>query len=120
MAAESRKKKVATEAAGQLVRDRVRELRRVPASELRANEKNWRLHPYAQRKALRESLERVGLADVLIAYESERAGGALTLIDGHARLEEEPTADWPTVILDVSDQEADLLLLTLDPMTGMA
>jgi hypothetical protein len=107
-------------AAEQLIRDRVRELRRVSANELKANGKNWRLHPYAQRKAIAESLERIGMADVLLAYESERDGGALTLIDGHARLEEQPDVAWPTVILDVTDEEADLLLLTLDPMTSMA
>lgn len=108
--------------AEQLIRDRVVELRRVKTSELRANEKNWRLHPVAQRRALAESLERIGMADVLIAYHSERAKGALTLIDGHARLEETEADDamWPTVVLDVTDEEADLLLLTLDPMTGMA
>jgi hypothetical protein len=107
-------------AAELLIRDRVRELRRVSANELKANGKNWRLHPYAQRKAIAESLERIGMADVLLAYESERNNGALTLIDGHARLEEQPDVAWPTVILDVTDEEADLLLLTLDPMTSMA
>jgi hypothetical protein len=108
------------EVAEQVIRDRVRELRRVSAAELRANGKNWRLHPYAQRKAIAESLERIGMADVLLAYESERENGALTLIDGHARLEEQPEVAWPTVVLDVTDEEADLLLLTLDPMTQMA
>jgi hypothetical protein len=34
------------------MRDRVQELRRVPASELRANPKNWRRHPPAQQEAL--------------------------------------------------------------------
>jgi hypothetical protein len=102
------------------IRDRVKELRRVRPADLIANEKNWRTHPYAQRQALAESLDQVGIADVLLAYESPRHDGALTLIDGHARAEENPDLEWPTVILDVTDEEADQLLLTLDPMTGMA
>jgi hypothetical protein len=115
------KTKPAAEAKLGTIKDRIKELRRMTSAELKANDRNWRLHPYAQRKAIVESLETVGIADVLVAYESERNGGALTLIDGHARLEE--TADqveWPVVVLDVTDEEADLLLLTLDPMTGMA
>ncbi len=90
----------------------------MPSEELLDNEKNWRLHPYAQTQAIGESLERVGIAAALIAYHSERNGGKLTLIDGHARRGHQ--AEWPTLILDVNDEEADLLLLTLDPMTGMA
>ena len=104
------------------IRDRIVELVRVPASELVDNDRNWRVHPYAQRQAIAESLEGIGIADALIAYHSERAGGKLTLIDGHARREEteDDKVEWPVLILDVTDAEADQLLLTLDPMTGMA
>jgi hypothetical protein len=35
------------------IRDRIRELRRVPASELIPNLKNWRHHPDKQKKAMR-------------------------------------------------------------------
>lgn len=108
------------EAPAQRLRDRVKELRRVPAAELQDNNRNWRTHPYAQRRAVAESLEEIGIADVLIAYESERNGGALTLIDGHLRHEDHDDVEWPTLILDVDDKEADRLLMTLDPLTGMA
>lgn len=102
------------------IRDRIKEFRRVPADEIKLNPRNWRLHPYAQRKAIAESLERIGMADALLAYYSQRDNGALTLINGHARLEELPDDEWPVLILDVDDDEADLLLTTLDPMTYMA
>jgi hypothetical protein len=101
------------------VRDRIVEFRRVPAAELVANEKNWRTHPHAQTAALREVLSRVGIADAVIAYHSERNGGALTLIDGHSR-RDNYDGEWPTLILDVSDAEADELLLTMDPLAGLA
>ncbi|MDR7492179.1 MAG: hypothetical protein QN122_12105 [Armatimonadota bacterium] len=103
-----------------MIRDRVKEVRRVRASDLAANPRNWRLHPYAQRAVLAEVLERVGVAGALLAYESQRNGGALTLIDGHARVHEAPEVEWPVVVLDVSDEEADLLLATLDPMVSLA
>lgn len=102
------------------MRDRIVELRRVKGSDLRANPKNWRTHPTEQRSALRGLLEEVGIADALIAYESPAAGGALTLIDGHLRQDEAPETEWPVLVLDLSDEEADKVLATLDPLAGMA
>jgi len=100
------------------IRDRVVELRRVPSEELQDNEANWRVHPYAQQQAVSELLEKVGIVGALTAYHSERNGGKLTLIDGHERRGHK--AEWPTLILDVTDEEADLLLLMLDPMVALA
>ena len=104
------------------IRDRVKEFRRVPASELVDNERNWRVHPYAQKQAIAELLDKVGIAGALTAYESERNGGRLTLIDGHERRSqlEDGSAEWPVLVLDVTDEEADLLLLTMDPIAGLA
>lgn len=99
------------------IRDRIRELRRVPANLLRANPRNYRTHPQAQRAALRGILAEVGLADALLAYETL---DGLTLIDGHLRLEECGDQVLPVLVLDVSEAEADKLLLTLDPMAAMA
>jgi hypothetical protein len=55
----------------------------------------------------------------LVAYNSERNGGKLTLIDGHLR-KQEHDADWPVLVLDVTDAEADLLLATHDPLAALA
>lgn len=101
------------------IRDRVVEMRRVPASELEDNDRNWRTHPFAQVQAMGEILDRIGIAGTLLAYHSERNGGKLTLIDGHERKSNHQT-DWPTVILDVTDEEADQLLATHDPLGAMA
>ena len=101
------------------MRDRVREFRRVPASELLDNDGNPRRHPEAQRDALRGVLEQVGIAGALVAFRSGRNGGMLTLIDGHLR-KQDYDLDWPTLILDVTDEEADLLLATHDPLAGLA
>lgn len=101
-----------------VIRDRIREFRRVPVAELQANARNFRTHPKAQRQALDGLLHEVGIADALIAYESERYGG-LTLIDGHLRIETD-VQEWPVLILDVDDVEADLLLASMDPLAAMA
>jgi hypothetical protein len=44
------------------IRDRIVELRRVRAAELRPNPRNWRRHPKRQREALRALLSEVDLA----------------------------------------------------------
>jgi len=100
------------------LRDRVVDFKRIPSDELQDNASNWRVHPYAQQAAISELLEQIGIAGALTAYYSERNDGKLTLIDGHERRGHQ--ADWPVVILDVNDDEADLLLLTLDPIAAMA
>jgi hypothetical protein len=101
-----------------VVRDRIKALRRVPACELLDNPKNWRRHPRAQADALRGLLTEVGYADALIAR--ELPDGRLMLVDGHLRKSSTPQAVVPVLILDVTEQEADKILLTLDPLAVMA
>src|SRR5207302_3500850 len=105
----------ATRRAG--IKDRVVELLRVPASELRANPGNWRRHPARQRAALRGILRQIGYADALLA---RRDGSDLVLIDGHLRQSLDPHQVVPVLVLDVSAKEADLLLATLDPLAALA
>jgi hypothetical protein len=100
------------------VRDRIKAFKRVPASELLPNPKNWRTHPKAQQDALRGVLAEVGMADACIAR--ELPDGSLMLIDGHLRAETVADAKVPVLILDVTEEEADKLLLTLDPLAAMA
>lgn len=102
------------------LRDRVRELRRVTAAELQDNAGNWRVHPEVQRQALRDVMDHLGICGALLAYESERCGGALVLIDGHLRRGDYPDQTWPVLVLDVTDLEADTLLATHDAITALA
>jgi hypothetical protein len=99
-------------------RDRIKELRRVPASQLKPNPKNWRTHPKAQQDALRGILAEVGYADALLARETPEGG--LMLIDGHLRAETTPDALVPVLVLDVDESEAAKILATLDPLAAMA
>src|ERR1700742_5210052 len=100
------------------IRDRIKELRRVPAHELRPNPRNWRTHPEVQRDALRGALAEVGYADALLARELD--DGSLELVDGHLRAETTPDAVVPVLVLDETCEEAGKILLTLDPLAGLA
>jgi DNA modification methylase len=99
------------------VRDRIVELLRVRAGDLKANPSNWRRHPEGQRAALRGILEQVGYADALLA---RRDGDRLVLIDGHLRQSLDPDQVVPVLVIDVDESEADLLLSTLDPLAALA
>lgn len=100
------------------IRDRIKELRRVKASELYANPKNWRTHPKAQQEALRGVLTEIGYAGALVAR--ELPNGDLELIDGHLRAETTPDEMVPVLVLDVNEDEAAKLLAIFDPMAAMA
>lgn len=98
------------------LRDRVVELRRVPAGDLIPNPKNWRKHPARQREALRALLSTIGIAGAVAARETPEG---LVLIDGHLR-QEEIDQEVPVLVLDVTEDEADTLLATYDPIAAMA
>jgi len=100
------------------VRDRIKELRRVKASQLRPHPKNWRTHPAAQQDALRGLLAEIGYADALLAR--ELVDGSLELIDGHLRAEITPDVEVPVLVLDLDEKEAAKLLALHDPLAGLA
>jgi hypothetical protein len=100
------------------ITDRVKELRRVRASELKPNPRNWRTHPLAQQDALRGVLAEVGFADAVVAR--ELADGTLELVDGHLRAETVADAVVPVLVVDLDDAEATKVLLTHDTLAGMA
>ena len=100
------------------IRDRIKELRRVKASELHPNPRNWRTHPKQQLDAIRGILAEVGFAGAELAR--ELPDGSLQLIDGHARAEIAGDAEVPVLVLDVTESEADKILATYDPIGAMA
>ena len=101
-----------------LIQDRIRELRRVPASQLRPNPRNWRTHSKAQLDAIRGVLAEIGFAGAALARELPDL--TLELIDGHARTEVSGDSPVPVLILDVTAEEADKILATFDPLGAMA
>jgi hypothetical protein len=108
---------VRTLSRGMRIKDRIIELRRVKSSDLIPNAKNWRTHPTEQQNALKGVLSEVGFADAVLARETDEG---LVLIDGHLRVETCPDQEIPVLVLDVTEQEADMILATLDPLAAMA
>src|SRR5712692_6210484 len=100
------------------IRNRIKGHRRVRAGELVPHELNWRLHPDVQKKALQALYGAVGFARSLLAY--ELPDGRLKLIDGHLRRDLDPNMEVDVEILDVSDEEARALLLSIDPLAELA
>jgi DNA modification methylase len=98
-------------------KNRVKELRHVPFNELKNNPKNWRKHPQKQKEAMAGVLRSVGWADAVLARETP---DGLELIDGHLRKEIAEGDIVPVLILDVTEEEADLILATHDPLAEMA
>lgn len=99
-------------------KDRIKELRRVKASDILPNPKNWRTHPDSQREALSGVLETVGIADAVLAM--ELPNGRLMMVDGHLRKDLLGTQEVPVIVLDITPEEADFVLLTHDSLAGMA
>jgi hypothetical protein len=100
------------------IRNRIRRHVRVRAGDLVLNELNARLHPQAQRRALVALYEEVGFARSLLAY--ELPDGRLKLIDGHLRKDLDPDMLVDVEVLDVGDEEARKLLLSIDPLAALA
>jgi hypothetical protein len=100
------------------VRNRIKAHRRVRAGDLLPHELNFRLHPDVQRKALQALYAEVGFARSLLAY--ELPDGRLKLLDGHLRRDLDPNMEVDVEVLDVNDDEARALLLSIDPLAALA
>jgi hypothetical protein len=100
------------------IRNRIKSHRRVRAGDLVPHEYNFRLHSAAQRGAMQAIYREVGFARSLLAY--ELPDGRLKLIDGHLRRDMDPDMEVEVEILDVNEDEARALLLSIDPLAAMA
>src|SRR5207302_10763556 len=100
------------------IRNRIKGRRRVRAGDLVPHELNYRLHGTVQRDALQALYRDVGFARSLLAY--ELPDGRLKLIDGHLRRDLDPDMEVEVEVLDVSEDEARALLLSIDPLAELA
>jgi DNA modification methylase len=101
-----------------MIRDRIVDFRRVRAGDLVPCPKNWRIHGKEQRAALQGILSEIGYADAALAR--VLPDGRFGVIDGHLRQSLDPEQMIPTLVLDLTEAEADKLMLTLDPLAAMA
>jgi hypothetical protein len=100
------------------IRNRIKAHRRVRAGDLVPHEFNYRLHPDNQKQTLQALYAEVGFARSLLAY--ELPDGRLKLIDGHLRRDFDPEMEVDVEILDVNEDEARALLLSIDPLADLA
>jgi hypothetical protein len=101
------------------MKNRIKEHRTVRVGDLVSHELNPRVHSPEQREALEALLGEIGFARSLLAY--ELPDGRLKLIDGHLRQGTLAPDEQITVeVLDVSDEEARKLLLSIDPLAQLA
>jgi hypothetical protein len=99
------------------IRNRIKGHRRVRAGDLVPHEWNYRLHPEMQRAALQALYQEVGFARSLLAF--ELPDGRLKLIDGHLRRDMDPDMEVDVEVLDVTEEEARTLLLSIDPLASL-
>lgn len=100
------------------IRNRIKGHRRIRAGELVPHELNFRSHPGLQRAALEGLYQEIGFARSLLAY--EMPDGRLKLLDGHLRRDIDPEMEVDVEVLDVNDEEARTLLLSIDPLASLA
>jgi len=101
-------------------RDRIVEVREERLGDVAGHPQNPKVHPGRQAEALRGVVREIGWAGVPLAYYSERNGGRLTFLDGHLRGAQFPEQQVRVAVTDPNDAEADLFLLTFDPLAQMA
>lgn len=83
---------------------------------------NWRTHPESQRAALRGSLKEIGITDAVKVRRLE--DGRYEMYDGHLRQEEldrlGPDTEVPCLVADLTESEARMANLVMDPIGSMA
>jgi hypothetical protein len=100
------------------IRNRIKAHRRVRAGDLVPHEFNFRSHGDDQRAALQALYQEVGFARSLLVY--ELPDGRLKLIDGHLRRDIDANMEVEVEVLDVTEEEARTLLLSIDPLAALA
>lgn len=100
------------------IRNRVVEVRKVRFDSIANHPRNPRKHGENQRQAFRGSVQELGFVSVPLAYVN--GAGNLQWCDGHLRGSETGDYIGDVAILDLTDAEADKLLLYADPIAAMA
>ncbi len=99
-------------------RNRIVEHVQLPASDLLPHQNNPRIHGSFQKEALVALGSEIGFARSLLGYRD--ANGRVCLIDGHLRREVLGKEEVCVEILDVTEEEARKLLLSIDPLAALA
>lgn len=89
----------------------------VDADQLLANPSNWRIHPKGQQDALEGVLDAVGWVQEVIVNKNTQF-----VVDGHMRVTLAITRgeQVPVKYVDLTEDEEQLILATLDPISALA
>ena len=100
-------------------RNRIQEFKYIPVDHLQGSAKNWHEHPSDQTSLLRRLLTEVGFATALVVRELPEE--KYEIIDGHLRTGlVGDNGQAPCLVPDVTEQESEKLLASLDPLVVMA
>tara|TARA_R100000995_G_scaffold77134_1_gene47057 strand:+ start:3313 stop:4017 length:705 start_codon:yes stop_codon:yes gene_type:complete len=103
------------------LKNRIKEHITVKKSEIRPNPNNWRLHPTEQIEGLTTVLKDIGFVDELLVIEDPEKKATYMLIDGEARWSVHEADDiLPCAVLDLTEEEAKIVLTTFDPISSFA
>tara|TARA_Y100000004_G_C8859608_1_gene388426 strand:+ start:217 stop:921 length:705 start_codon:yes stop_codon:yes gene_type:complete len=103
------------------LKNRIKEHTTVKKSDIRPNPNNWRLHPTEQIEGLKTVLNDIGFVDELLVIEDPEKKAKYMLIDGEARWSVHQADDiLPVAVLDLSEDEAKIVLTTFDPISSFA
>jgi DNA modification methylase len=101
-----------------MYKNRIIEQKMMSTLELKENPKNWRKHPLHQEEGLNAVLNDVGWVQAVIFNI-----GTGRLLDGHLRVKlaiKNGEPEVPVTVVDLTEEEEDTVLTTLDPLTIMA
>lgn len=89
----------------------------VDPEQLLGHPENWRIHPLAQQKALKGSLQQIGWIDTVTVNVNTQH-----VVDGHLRAAEAISAEscCPVIFVDITEEEELVALSSFDTITGMA
>jgi hypothetical protein len=96
---------------------------RMKAKELVPHELNPRTHTEEQREALLSLYDEIGFARSVLGFKlppDENGVERIKLIDGHLRQSLDPEMEIDVEVLDVTEEEAKKLLLSIDPLAQLA
>jgi len=110
----------------QALKNRVKEMREIPAKNIMGAPFNFRTHPENQQEALAACIEDIGFTSPLIVFQTpDLPDEYVMMIDGHARQDLissriGPETLIPCIITDLDEAEARRALLTHDALGAMA
>ena len=99
-------------------RHRIVDFQYIRAGDILPNPNNWRTHSESQKRVYRAMVDDIGYVGAQLVYKTEN--GDLMLVDGHMRADIHPDELLPTLITDLTEDEADNILATFDPISALA